>query len=212
MLVNLPSVALPFLPEFLPLLLSPFFFFYLTLVVLSISQLHHCDDFLNIPWHLPPFLLLLLFIPLLFFLPFLIQRSLLLFFSFPLCPFFTFFFISVVSISTQFSSFISFAWFKFIITMITMQFLFVSSSISASFFFSFLFSTCSFLPFLLFLPPSSLLHMPVWRFPQFSLSFPGAVLPAPALFPSLVYRDAMTTSKATCCRNVFMTPAPKLKS
>ena len=52
--LNLSSVALRF-PEFLPLFLFPpipcFFFFFLTLLVLFISQLHHCDDFLNIPLH-----------------------------------------------------------------------------------------------------------------------------------------------------------------
>ena len=87
-----------------------------------------------------------------FFLPFLIQRSLFLFFSFLLHLISSFFLISVVSISTQFSLFISFAWFKFIIIMITMLFLFLlSSSISTSSFF--LFSSFCFLPLLFLLPP-----------------------------------------------------------
>ena len=57
----------------------------------------------------------------------------------------------------------------------------INSSISASsfvFLLFFLFSSFSFLPLLFFLPPSSLfLHIPVWRFPQFSLPFPGSGAP-----------------------------------
>ena len=91
---------------------------------------------------------------------------------------FTFFLISVVSMSTQFSSFISFALYKFIITML---FLFLWKFLNFYLFFFFL---------LFFFSSSSLsslfLHIPVWRFPQFSLSLPGMVLPAPALYPSLI--------------------------
>ena len=103
-----------------------------------------------------------------FLLPFQIQRSLFLFFSF----FFVFFLHilpHVVSNSTQFSSFISFAWFKFIITMLILFLIFYLFS-----FLLFSFSSHSFL-----LPPSSplILHIPVWWFPQFSLSFPGSGAP-----------------------------------
>ena len=84
------------------------------------------------------------------------------------------------SISTQFSSIII-ALLQFIITMITPSSSSSSSSISAySFFFPlfFLFSSFSFLPLLFLLPPSSVfLHISVWRFPQFSLSFPGSGAP-----------------------------------
>ena len=42
----------------------------------------------------------------------------------------------------------------------------------------FLFSSFSFLPFLFLLPPSSgFIHISVWQFPQFSLSFPGSGAP-----------------------------------
>ena len=75
---------LNFYPFFSP---SSFFHFFFVTLLFFISQLHHCDDFLNIPWHFPPFLLKLLFIPL-FLLPLPIQRSLFLFFSFLLRLFF----------------------------------------------------------------------------------------------------------------------------
>ena len=146
-----------------------------------------CDDFLNIPWHFPPFLLLLLFIPLLFFLPFLIQRSLVLFFSFLLRSFSSHSssFLHVVSISTQFSSFISFAWYKFSINMLVLCS--SSSSVSSSI------STSSFL-FLLFFFISQ-----CDDFLSFPCHFLGAVLPAPALYPSLVNVQAKYKSKMHKC-------------
>ena len=74
------------------------------------------------------------------------------------------------------SSFISFAWFKFL-HVITMLFLFLCKFLNFCLFF-FLFSSFSFLPLLFLPPPSSLfLHIPVWPFPQFSLSFPGSGVP-----------------------------------
>ena len=107
---------------------------------------------------------------LLFFLPFLIQWSLHIL-QFSSSFFFTLSLIYVVSISSQFSSFISFAWFKFIITML---FLFVRELLN----FCLLFFLFSFLPLLFLPPPSSLfLHITVWPFPQFSLSFPGSGAP-----------------------------------
>ena len=66
------------------LLFSSFFISFSSSLFSSSSYPNYtcCDDFLNIPWYFPPFLLLLLFIPVLFFLPFPIQRSLFPFFSF----------------------------------------------------------------------------------------------------------------------------------
>ena len=62
---------------------------------------------------------------------------------------------------------------------ITVLFLFLCKFFNFYLFhFSFLFSSFSFLPVLFLLPPSSLfLRIPVWWFPQFSLSFPGSGAP-----------------------------------
>ena len=110
------------------------------------------------------------------------------------------------SISTQFSSFISFAWFRFIITMITMLFpssssfsSSVSSSISAySFFFPPLFSPL-FLFFLFsffFLPLLFFFISQCDDFLNFPCHFLGAVLPAPALYPSL---EQYAKNLFNCC-------------
>ena len=115
--------------------------------------------------------------------------------SFPILQFsyffFTIFLIFCCSISTQFSSFISFASFKFIITMITMLFLFLCKFLNFFVFF-FLFSSFFFsLLFLFFL--FSFFFFPLLfffisqcdDFLNFPCHFLGAVLPAPALYPSL---------------------------
>ena len=98
-------------------------------------------------------------------------------FQFSLSFFFTFFLISVVSISVQLnSSFISFT--------ITMLFLFLCKFLNFYLFF-FLFSS-SFLPLFFLLPPSSFFFISQCDdFLNFPCHFLGALLPAPAFYPSL---------------------------
>ena len=182
--LNLSSVALHF-PEFLPFFLFFLPFSFLFLPPFSFLFLPpHSSVHLYIPitplWWFPQYSLTFPSFSLVaafhsssfFFFYFrssvLFSYSSVFFFVFFL-HIFTFFLISVVSMSTQFSSFISFALYKFIITML---FLFLWKFLNFYLFFFFL---------LFFFSSSSLsslfLHIPVWRFPQFSLSLPGSGAP-----------------------------------
>ena len=173
----LSSVALPF-PEFLSLFslffLFHFFFCVLTPLFPFISQLHHCDDFLNILWHFPPFLLLLLFIPLLLSPAILIRR-----FFFPILQISS----SVSSNSSSFLLFQSSLPHSLAgLHLIYHQLLFLS--LIYIFFLSF------FLFFHFFLFPHSPfpLHIPItplWWFPQYPWHFPPFLLSIPLFFSFL---------------------------
>ena len=171
-------------PLFLPLLLFHF-----------ISLLHQCDDFLSFFCHFPLFLLVLLFI--------LLSLSCIsdsaiffLFFSFLFCLF--------TSYSSSFLLFQpSFPHSLALLNLNLSSPCSSSSSIPTSFLFS------SFLPLLFLLSPSSPLplHIQLHQcddFLNFPCHFLGAVLPAPALYPSLpfivLYRWASTIEQppVTC--------------
>ena len=154
----LPLLSTP-LPFHRPIKISPYSYPNYTNVMIS------C--------HFSPFLLFMLFIPLLSFLHFQLS-DLFLFFISLLCLFSNLHIPPYFVVSTYFYWFIIFAQFEFI-TMLLL----------------FLFSVFPSFLFLLLLPPSSPLPFPftsmLW-FPQFSLSFfLGAVLPAPALYPCLLF-------------------------
>ena len=136
-----------------------------------------------------PFSCCCFFIHLLLFLPFPIQQSLFLFFSFVLRLFSSHSSSFVVWTSTQFSSFISFAWFKSIITMLFLCKFLHFLPLLFSFLLIFFSFSSFFLPLLFFF----ISHCD--NFHNFPCHFLGAVLPAPALYPSLL-------TQALCfCRN-----------